>query len=143
MTQTFKDRVLALADDFARAQQAKDGAYAERNMVVGALVALAVNQGWTVGLAIHDPMDAAWEDEWRNIVFIDLPTGQVSWHVHDAQMSLFRSLPWYAGEWDGHTTPEKYKRLAALSYWVHAKDRATAAEPLPPELEAAAKEHEG
>lgn len=143
MTQTFKERMLALGDDFARVQAAKDGAYAERNMVVAGLAVLAMQQGWTVGVGLHDPSDVAWEPEWRSIVFIDLPTGQVSWHVHEEMMGLFRSLPVYPGQWDGHTTAEKYRRLAALRFWVHAKDQAAGAEPLPPEPFTAEKEHDG
>lgn len=34
------------------------------------------------------------------VVYIELPTGQVSWHV-----------PEYARPWDGHSTEEKYKRI--------------------------------
>lgn len=56
------------------------------------------------------------EPEWF-VVFIDLPTGQVSWHIAPADLPLFDHLPRYTGRvWDGHTTPEKYERLNALVY---------------------------
>ena len=64
------------------------------------------------------------------IVFIDLPTGQVSWHIHDSEFPMFDHLQWhprasternkwYSGKkaapiWDGHTTEEKYERLAGI-----------------------------
>jgi len=51
------------------------------------------------------------EDEWKNVVFIDLPTGQVSWHIHKDELVYFPGLPTYKGVWDGHTVEEKYDRV--------------------------------
>ncbi len=85
----------------------KNGAYAERNAVVAAL-------------ARHYPSGVAktaiegWNPEWHNCVYIDTPVGQMSWHFHDSQASMFATLPPYDKPWDGHTTQEKYDRLAQL-----------------------------
>jgi hypothetical protein len=87
----------------------KDAAYHERNMVVVALARLALELGFKAGIKQHVGVD--WEDDWRNIVFIDLPAGQVSWHIHDSEAHLFYFLGAYDGEWDGHTTEEKYERV--------------------------------
>jgi hypothetical protein len=86
----------------------KDAAYLERNRVVAALAKLYPSG--TARTAIK-----AWNPEWHGCVYIDLPTGQVSWHYHDSQSYLFADLPAYAGRWDGHDTTEKYRRLAALT----------------------------
>lgn len=90
-------------------ETAKNQAYSERNQCVALAARLALAVGWNTGLGRHvgDP----WEDDWRNIVFIDLPAGQVSWHIHDSELYLFAFLPPYKGKWDGHTTEEKYGRL--------------------------------
>lgn len=89
----------------------KDGAYAERDRLVCALSKL-----FLASLERHPDSDTTWEDDWRWIVFIDLPTGQATWHIHDSELAWFDHLPRFAGKvWDGHTTPEKYARLAALS----------------------------
>lgn len=93
----------ALAEMEAR----KDAAYLERNQVVAAL-AKAYPSG-VARTAIE-----GWSEDWHGCVYIDLPTGQASWHFHDSQAYLFAGLPAYAGKWDGHDTPEKYRRLAAL-----------------------------
>lgn len=85
----------------------KDGAYQERDRLVAALSKL-----FPATLARHEGAD--WEDEWRNIVFIDLPTGQASWHIHDSELPQFAHLSQSNPKWDGHTTEEKYARLAAL-----------------------------
>lgn len=39
------------------------------------------------------------EPEWP-VVYIHLPTGQISWHI-----------PQHVVGWDGHNTEEKYKRI--------------------------------
>jgi hypothetical protein len=85
----------------------KDGAYEERNKVVAALA--KVFPSGIARTAIE-----GWSEDWHGCVYIDLPTGQVSWHFHDSQEHLFAGLPPYTKEWDGHDTPEKYRRLSAL-----------------------------
>ena len=85
----------------------KDAAYLERNQVVAALATV-----FPAGVA--RTAIPGWSEDWHGVVYIDLPTGQVSWHYHDSQAHLFAHLPPYAGTWDGHDTEEKYRRLAAL-----------------------------
>jgi len=98
-------------------QKQRNDVYEERDRLVCALS--KVFPSW---LARHPETDKAWDDDWRWIVFVQLPTGQATWHIQD------RELPWFAhlerrteNVWDGHTTEEKYRRLAALK----SVDRAT------------------
>ncbi len=91
----------------AERELAKDEAYHERNQVVAALARL-----FPSGIARTNI--PGWEPEWHGCVYIDLPTGQVSWHYHDREASLFADLPPYGKPWDGHDTPEKYRRLASV-----------------------------
>lgn len=86
----------------------KDAAYLERNQVVAALAS-----AYPSGIA--RTTIEGWSEDWHGCVYIDLPTGQASWHYHDSQAYLFAHLPAYKGSWDGHTTEEKYTRLAAIS----------------------------
>lgn len=90
-----------------------DAAYAERNRCVAGLASLALRLGYKAGTALT--AIEGWEPEWHNCVYIDLPTGQVSWHFHDRERDVFAFLPAYDGAWDGHDTPEKYRRLEALA----------------------------
>lgn len=85
----------------------KDAAYLERNRLVAALS--KVYPSGKAKTAIE-----GWSEDWHNCVYIDLPTGQASWHIHDSQMWLFEHLGPYTKPWDGHTTDEKYERLEAL-----------------------------
>lgn len=91
----------------------KDAAYIERNRVVAGFAALAVKLGYRVGRRCTDI--PGWDEEWAWAVFIDLPAGQVSWHYHRDEAPLFAFLPAYDTPWDGHDTPEKYRRVAALA----------------------------
>lgn len=88
-------------------EKRKDGAYLERNQVVQAL-----SKCFPSGVARTSI--EGWSEDWHGCVYIDLPTGQASWHFHDSQAYLFEHLPPYTKPWDGHTTEEKYRRLAAL-----------------------------
>lgn len=112
----------ALAEMEAR----KDAAYLERNQVVAALA-----KCFPSGIA--KTAIEGWSEDWHRCVYIDLPTGQASWHYHDSQAYLFADLPPYKGTWDGHTTVEKYARIAMLqpaqepvkqeSKWISVEDR--------------------
>jgi len=46
----------------------------------------------------------------------DGPTGQMTWHIHDSELPMFDHLGRASvNTWDGHTTEEKYERLAELT----------------------------
>lgn len=92
----------------------RDAAYTERNRVVAALARLVVGLGGSAWLAPH-PEDPEWDPEWRTIVFIEGPGGlQMTWHLHDSDVPLFDGLPRGSNRWDGHTTEQKYARVAQL-----------------------------
>lgn len=71
-----------------------DTNYVIRYGLVWQALALAVECGIAAGVRI-DPAEPEWP-----VVYIDLPTGQTSWH-----------MPQFANEWDGHDTTEKYRRV--------------------------------
>lgn len=105
------DDICILARQFLRAYEInksliaeKDCAYEERNRVVAALATL-------VPSGVKKTDIEGWDPEWHGCVFIDMSCGQLSWHYHDSQAYLFDGLPAYSGEWDGHSTTEKYERL--------------------------------
>ncbi len=99
-----------LFEEIYQLKREKNNAYSERNKLVAALSKL-----FPASLETHPESDLTWENDWRWIVFINLPTGQVSWHIHDSELPQFSHLYRICGRvWDGHTTEEKYARLAAL-----------------------------
>ena len=82
------------------------GAYRERNQLVAVLTKI-----WPSYWSRDDDADPGWQ----HVIFIDGPTGQLSWHVSDDDfISSFEHLANRPNQWDGHTTAEKYQRLAAI-----------------------------
>ncbi|MFI5837745.1 hypothetical protein ACIA5A_29115 [Micromonospora sp. NPDC051300] len=78
-------------------------AYARRNTLILTALALAHEAGVPAGVG-HDPTDPR-----PVVVYIELPTGQVSWH-----------LPAHPAGWDGHSTAAKYARVAAFAETIGA-----------------------
>lgn len=48
------------------------------------------------------------------IVCIHTPAGQATWHIAPGDAELFPEMEVQHGHWDGHTTEEKYARLATI-----------------------------
>lgn len=59
---------------------------------------------------VEDPENDGWI-----LVYVDLPTGQASWHIGPNDQHLFAHVRFAPDtEWDGHTSEEKYGRVRAL-----------------------------
>ena len=80
--------------------------YGDRNQAVILAAQMARQLGYRVGVR---------EDEdGRPVLYIDLPTGQVSWHLqHERIERVLCMFPRYKGEWDGHSRHRRWKRIAA------------------------------
>jgi hypothetical protein len=66
-------------------------------------------------IAHNDPTAPDWP-----VLYVDTPAGQLTWHLNPDDLDLFTHVPVVASDdpaarWDGHTTPEKYRRLDALT----------------------------
>lgn len=107
---TGDDHTDSLQTQLLQMEQRKDAAYLERNCCVALIARMALAMGWPAGTA--RTAIEGWSEDWHGCVYIDLPTGQASWHYHDSQAHLFSDLPAYTRAWDGHDTPEKYRRVA-------------------------------
>lgn len=100
--ETLADAVMGVVSDNGNALNA---AYRERAQLV-ALLAAIFPSSWNYS----DPDEPEWA-----VVYIGLPTAQCSWHVHADDMGLFRHVRRDdATRWDGHSTEEKYERIADL-----------------------------
>lgn len=90
-------------------RKSRERAFYERNQLVSALTKLFPSYR-----SIHMDTENMGKS-WTNIVYVELPTGQASWHIHDDDLVFFEHLQLKANNWDGHTTAEKYNRLRDLS----------------------------
>ena len=104
-----KAKIQANSGVLASAIRRKDEAYAERDKLVAALSKLFPSHAMR-----HEGDD--WEDDWRTIICVHLPAGTATWHVHDSERPMFGHVGYDPQcTWDGHSTQEKYERLAALA----------------------------
>lgn len=105
-----RDSLLAenaqLKAEVERLVATKDGAYEERNRLVALLAAIYPSTQCRTKIE-------GWEPEWEHCVYIQLPTGQASWHYHESQSAMFAHVPHEHTVWDWHTTEEKYERVKA------------------------------
>jgi hypothetical protein len=86
-------------------------AHTERNRLVAFLSSIFP------AALFHDDGDDETPPSGLATVYIDTPAGQLSWHVMPRDELLFVHLPKFEGQWDGHTTEEKYQRLERLAGW--------------------------
>jgi hypothetical protein len=97
----------AVTPELERLTEERDGAYRERAQLLAYLAAAHESHiGYT------DPDVPTWP-----VLTVEAPTGQMCWHINPADLDLFGHVPQVdpvAIGWDGHTTEEKYQRLAAL-----------------------------
>jgi hypothetical protein len=80
---------------------AHDTDYDARYPAVWRALSLALDCGLAAGVRI-DPAEPEWP-----VVYIELPTGQVSWH-----------MPQHTTDWDEHGTDAKYERIRAYEEQV-------------------------
>jgi hypothetical protein len=93
--------------------EAKNNAYWERNQLVAYLA-----KQYDSHMVRHPDSDKDWEDDWRYIICIHTPTGQMTWHIHDndaIDTFGFVEVDPTGEHWDGHTTSVKYNRLRTLA----------------------------
>lgn len=78
--------------------------YNYRNELVYKAVIIARNTGYVAGFLIHTPVtdiiEKNWDHKWGVVAYIELPTGQVSWHIESPDI-----------KYDGHTYVDKRNRI--------------------------------
>ena len=77
-----------------------DEAYLDRNLCVQLMERMAQKLGYNVGVKENG--------DWP-ILYIDLSTGQVSWHI--SKTDITGTFPEYLKGWDGHDVETKRMRL--------------------------------
>lgn len=98
----------AAMEKIGRLEKTVDAAYYERNVLVSVLSKLYVSYQ-------HPTEIDGWEKEWHNCVYIELPTGQVSYHYHDRDAELFAHVERHPVLWDQHTKDDVHARWLALN----------------------------
>lgn len=97
-------------EQLAAVTEERDGAYTERAQLLA----------WISGMYrayISPALDV--EDEGWSILTIHTMMGQLTWHIAPKDLGLFNHIPRMSAgseavKWDGHTTDEKYERIARI-----------------------------
>ena len=76
-----------------------DNAYTERAAAAVGMAKLTLALGGNAGTGMCD--NKSWSDQWRVVLYVDTPGGQVSWHIAPRDQHMLKGLPEYVGEWDG------------------------------------------
>lgn len=98
-------RLAVILSSARQADEVKD--YELRNKAV--LTAMALCQTMNIPAGIRmDPSEPEWP-----VVYIELPTGQISYHI-----------PQFPTPWDNHTTEEKNERLESFITDIFTKTQA-------------------
>ncbi len=84
----------------------KNQAFDERNQLVALLSKMYPS---------HLAVDTSGTYSLEDVVYIQLPTGQVSWHITKNQLPLFEHLHTAEHPWDGHSHKEKWERVRSVS----------------------------
>lgn len=86
----------------------KISAYRERNIVVAIL-----SRSFPSYLSEHAEDESGWDQRKGWVVYIELPTGQVSWHVERDELAWFSHLAVAdRSPWDGHNEELKWTRVS-------------------------------
>ena len=102
---------MSLELELEACRAAKDGVYNERNRLVALISSM-----YPSFLGKHNDVPGQdWSVEWKNVVYIETPEGQLAYHIHDSEVGLFSHLESdLSYVWDGHSTEEKYSRVERL-----------------------------
>ena len=106
-----------LANQIDEGQKKLNDVYTDRNLLAMLAVCMAWELGWPAGVWLHRE-----EPEWP-VLYIELPAGQISYHVpeHEAAVrnwiayrpgeNVLTRLPRQDSPWDGHSTEMKRDRI--------------------------------
>lgn len=74
-------------------------AYTQRAIAAVALAHTVLAQGGSAGIGLDSNEDK--DSNWRTVLYVDTPAGQLSWHIAPADKHMLEGLPQYTKAWDG------------------------------------------
>lgn len=79
--------------------EATNRAYSQRAIAAVAFAHTVLSYGGTAGVSKDNREDQP--DDWRVVLYVDTPAGQMSWHIAPADQPMLAGLPEYIRAWDG------------------------------------------
>ena len=95
--------------------EATNRAYTQRAIAAVAFAHTVLALGGTAGVSRDNREDQP--DEWRVVLYVDTPAGQLSWHIAPNDQAMLEGIPEYIRAWDGtynSSNVEFYKGFARV-----------------------------
>jgi hypothetical protein len=93
------EETTTMSQAYQQQREATDTAYTQRAIAAIAFAHTVLALGGTAGVGQDDRQDQA--EEWRVVLYVDTPAGQLSWHIAPADQPMLAGLPEYKGKWSG------------------------------------------
>lgn len=87
-----------------------DMVYYQRNLALAVIA--QCKEPDRVGMA--EDADPDCPKGWRTVLYLEYGNDQISFHIPDHDVWMFRRIPAYEGKWDGHDVQEKNRRMEKL-----------------------------
>lgn len=96
----------------ARSYQYIDNLTEEQMILLSLTATLAMEAGYRTGVLSLDEQSSS--PDWRHVLVIDLPVGQISFPVPTGLLHHFRAIPLYVGHWNGYNSEpmQKHRMLS-------------------------------
>jgi len=92
------EETTAMSQACQQQREATDTAYTQRAIAAIAFAHTVLALGGSAGVGQDDREDQ--EDDWRVVLYIDTPAGQMSWHIAPLDQPMLEGLPAYEKPWD-------------------------------------------
>lgn len=112
-----QDKIEELNDEIYSQKNRINSAYTQRSIAAVAFAHTVLSLGGTAGVGRDNNEDKP--DEWRVVLYVDTPAGQMSWHIAPTDQYMLEGLPQYSGTWDGNWNSAD---LTFYKRFIDAKD---------------------
>lgn len=96
---SLQSKIERLNDELKIQTDRTNTAYTQRAIAAVAFAHTVLLQGGSAGVGRDSREDQP--DEWRVVLYVDTPVGQLSWHIAPSDQYMLEGLPQYSGTWDG------------------------------------------
>ncbi len=102
-----------LSIKLAEQTEATNQAYTQRAIAAIAFARTVLANGGSAGIGVDGREDQP--SNWRVVLYVDTPAGQLSWHIAPSDQYMLEGIPKYEKQWDGtfnSSNTDFYKEFA-------------------------------
>lgn len=99
VSDNLQEDIWAAQNKISAAEERTNVAYSQRAIAAVSFAHTVIALGGAAGVGRDSREDQP--DEWRVVLYVDTPAGQLSWHIAPEDQPMLEGLPEYQGTWDG------------------------------------------